>query len=220
MKTILELMTAISSAESVAHSAEIAIKSGLSGAKDIYLAFWKEKGGKVKELNEIWGECLAEIKPNARSGAKGFAELYYDWLAEAARTEQEAYDLIMGSESQNVRNHLTHYLNIWALAETVRSGSKTLRTIGATKGSGEGSKARSGDGASRSGGSKAKAEPAWEYNDAAPFESVKSAWENLKRETAAKRPRKTRLHPDKVAQFNDEALTKAYVKAFQVYCSK
>lgn len=220
MKTILELMTALSSAESVAHSAEIAIKSGLSGAKDIYLAYHKEKGRKVKELNEIWAECAAELTPSARSGAKGFAEFYYDWLVEGERTEQEAHDLIMSSDSQNVRNHLTHYLNIWALAESVRSGSRTLRTIGASKGKGGGSEGRSGGGASRSGASKAKAEPAWEYNDASPFADVKSAWENLKREVKSKRPRKTRLHPDKVAQFNDDKLTEAYNQAFKVYCQK
>ena len=66
---------------------------------------------------------------------------------------------------------------------------------------------------------KAKAEPkdTWEYNDADPFADVRSAWENLKRETAKAKPRKSRIHPDKVAKFEDADLSAAYTKAFQVY---
>ena len=130
----------------------------------------------LKTLNEIWREVEESIKPAKRAGANGFAAEYYDWLAGSSRTEQEARDLIMSSESQNVRNHLTHYLNIWALCESVRSGSKVMRTIGAEK-----------DSAGEEAPAKAKAKPAkkepeWEYNVAKPFADEKSAAETLLRQ--------------------------------------
>ena len=111
--------------------------------------------------------------------------------------------------SNNTKAHLTHYLNIWALAETVRSGKKVVRTISAGKASPKPNK------------EKASAEPkdTWEYNDADPFADERSAWENLKRETAKAKPRKTRLHSDKVAKFNNPDLTAAYDKAFKAYCA-
>ena len=119
-------------------------------------------------------------------------------------------DYIMSDESQNVRNHLTHYLNIWALAETVRRGEKVVRTISAGKASSK-----------PNGGASAKKEKepkdTWEYNDADPFADERSAWENLKRETAKAKPRKARIHPDKVAKFDNADLSAAYTKAFQVY---
>ena len=138
--------------------------------------------------------------------------LFRSWLAEASREEQEAHDYIMSNESQNVRNHLTHYLNIWALAETVRRGEKVVRTISAGK-----------DSPKPNGGASARKEKEpkdmWEYNDADPFADERSAWENLKRETAKAKPRKTRLHSDKVAKFNNPDLTSAYDKAFKAYCA-
>ena len=59
----------------------------------------------------------------------------------------------------------------------------------------------------------------WEYNDADPFADERSAWENLKREATKAKPRKTRLHSDKVAKFNNPDLTSAYDKAFKAYCA-
>ena len=55
-----------------------------------------------------------------------FASAYYDWLAYSARTAQEAHDYIMGDgeygeTSKNVQAHRSHYLNIWELAQRVRS---------------------------------------------------------------------------------------------------
>lgn len=173
MKTIFELMTALSATDSKATDmgARIAIESGLAGAKDIYLAWGKENKHHLKELNETWREVEEEIKPAKRAGANGFTAEYYDWLAAASRTEKEARDLIMSSESQNVRNHLTHYLNIWALCETVRRGEKVMRTLGSEK-----------DSAVEAPSKQAKKEPEWSYDQAHPFADEKSAAETLLRQ--------------------------------------
>lgn len=203
--TILELITKLSalSADSVDMAAKAAVEANIPGAKDVYMAWGKEKGIAAKTLE---AEYKAAQPEEAKGGPRGFADIYYNWLAEAARTEQEAHDFIMGDESQNVRNHLTHYLNIWALAETVRSGHKVSRTISAGKASPKPNK------------EKASAQrDSWEYNDADPFTDIRSAWENLKRETAKTKPRKSRIHPDKVSKFEDADLSAAYTKAFQVY---
>ena len=206
--TILELITKLSalSADSVDMAAKAAVEANIPGAKDVYMAWGKEKGIAAKTLE---AEYKAAQPEKSKGGARGFADIYYDWLAEEARTEQEAHDYIMSDESQNVRNHLTHYLNIWALAETVRSGVKVSRTITAGKAS------------PKPNNEKASAEPkdSWEYNDADPFADVRSAWENLKRETKKAKPRKNRLHSDKVAKFNNPDLTQAYDKAFKTYCA-
>lgn len=204
--TILELITKLSAltADSVDMAAKAAVEAGIPGAKDVYMAWGKEKGIAAKTLE---AEYKAAQPEKAKGGARGFADTYYDWLAEEARTEQEAHDYIMSDESQNVRNHLTHYLNIWALAETVRSGVKVSRTITAGKASPKPNKEKSS----------AQPKDSWEYNDADPFADERSAWENLKRETKKAKPRKSRLHPDKVAKFGNDELTEAYTKAFQVY---
>ena len=174
MKTIFELMTALSATDSKATDmgARVAIESGLAGAKDIYLAWGKENKHALKALNETWREVEESIKPAKRAGANGFAAEYYDWLAAASRSEQEARDLIMGNESQNVRNHLTHYLNIWALCETVRRGEKVMRSLSAEKTEGEEPKANA----------PAKKEPEWSYDQAHPFADEKSAAETLMRQ--------------------------------------
>lgn len=208
--TIFELMTKLSAldGDSIDMAAKAAVEANIPGAKDIYMAWGKEKGIAAKTLE---AEYKAAQPEKAKGGPRGFAEVYYDWLAEASREEQEAHDYIMSDESQNVRNHLTHYINIWALAETVRRGEKVVRTISAGKASPkpEGSSAKS----------KAEPKDTWEYNDADPFADERSAWENLKRETAKAKPRKTRLHSDKVAKFNNPDLTAAYDKAFKAYCA-
>lgn len=209
--TIFELMTQLSAfdSDSVDMAAKATVQAGIPGAKDIYMAWGKEKGIAAKTLEAAYKEAQPEKTSGGRSG---FAERFYDWLAEESHTEQEAHDYIMGDESQNVRNHLTHYLNIWALAETVRSGTRVVRTISAGKASPK-----------PNGGASAKKdkEPkdTWEYNDADPFADERSAWENLKRETAKAKPRKNRLHSDKVAKFNNPDLTAAYDKAFKSYCA-
>ena len=207
--TIFELMTQLSAldGDSVDMAAKAAVEAGIPGAKDIYMAWGKEKGIAAKALEAAYKEAQPEKTSGGRSG---FAERFYDWLAEDSRTEVEAHDYIMADERENTRRHLTHFLNIWALAETVRSGEKVVRTISAGKASPK-----------PNGGASAREEKepkdTWEYNDADPFADVRSSWENLKRETAKAKPRKSRIHPDKVAKFEDADLSAAYTKAFKVY---
>lgn len=210
--TIFELMTKLSAlgSDSVDMAAKAAVEANIQGAKEIYMAWGKEKGIAAKALEAAYKEAQPE---KTSGGPNGFAETYYNWLAEESRTEQEANDYIMAPDtSNNTKAHLTHYINIWALAETVRSGHKVVRTISAGKAS---PKQEGGESSAR----KSKAEPkdTWEYNDADPFADVRSACENLKRETASKRPRKSRIHPDKVSKFENADLSAAYTKAFQVY---
>lgn len=174
MKTIIELMTALSASEFIKEGADIAVRSGITGAKDIYLAWGKEKGESLKNLNGQWKEVEEEVKPAKRAGANGFAAMYYDWLAAEPRTEQEARDLIMSNESQNVRNHLTHYLNIWALCETVRQGQKVARSLSAEKVEGEP--------AEKAPKAKQAKEPEFVYDAAHPFACEKSAAETLLRQ--------------------------------------
>lgn len=174
MKTIIELMTALSAESNIGEGARIAMTSGLAGAKDIYLAWGKEKGESLKTLNEQWKVIEDEVKPAKRAGANGFAAMYYDWLAEGSRTEQDARDLIMSNESQNVRNHLTHYLNIWALCETVRKGRKVARSLSAEKVEGEP--------AAKAPKAKQAKEPEFVYDAAHPFACEKSAAETLLRQ--------------------------------------
>ena len=206
--TIFELMTQLSAfdGESVDMAAKATVQAGIPGSKEIYMAWGKEKGIAAKTLEAAYKEAQPE---KTSGGPRGFAEMYYDWLAEASREEQEAHDYIMSNESQNVRNHLTHYLNIWALAETVRRGEKVVRTISAGKASPKPNKEKAS----------AETKDSWKYNDADPFADERSAWENLKRETSKAKPRKTRLHSDKVAKFNNPDLTAAYDKAFKAYCA-
>lgn len=179
MKTILELMTALSANETIIDGARIAIQSGLAGAKDIYLAWGKEMGNSLKYLNEEWKKAEEEIRPAKRAGATGFAGAYYDWLASGSHTEQEARDYIMSPEtSANTKAHLTHYLNIWALCETVRAGYPILRTMVAEKGETPADEAPKA--------AKAK-EPVmkegnWTYDPAHPFADDKSAAETLLRQ--------------------------------------
>lgn len=56
--------------------------------------------------------------------AKGFAAEYYEWLAANPRTSEEATQYIKGAgefgeTSDNVKKHLSHYLNIQSLASTI-----------------------------------------------------------------------------------------------------
>lgn len=128
MNTILELVTALGNANSIKEAVDTTMQCTAAGSKDIYLAWGKEKGHKVAELNSAWKEA----QPKRAAGATGFAAEYYAWLADESRTESDAHDYIMAG-SINVQNHLTHYLNIWALCETVRQGSPVERSIGAVK---------------------------------------------------------------------------------------
>lgn len=88
--------------------------------------------GKIKVLLEV----VAGLKPKEieeaieEAGIKskrsnGFASDYYDYLKEEERTEEEALSFILGTEgnevtSKNVKNHESHYLNIFELVKDVR----------------------------------------------------------------------------------------------------
>lgn len=204
MKSMIELITAMSLAATIEQGADAAVESGLSSAKDIFAGFYKEKGFKAKEITDAY-KAAEERAGKARIRVGGFAQEYYDWLAEERRTEFEARAYILNEKnSKNTKAHLTHYLNIWALTESVRTGQKTTRSFGQEK--------------------EAEAQPSaglggkgWEYDMSKPHESVQSAWETLKRETAKAKPNTSRIHPDKVAQFNDHELSAAYHKAFTTY---
>lgn len=65
-------------------------------------------------------DALATLMP-AKSKPVTFASAYYGWLAEGARTLEEATAYIMDdSNSDNVKKHKSHYINIWQLTVDVR----------------------------------------------------------------------------------------------------
>ncbi len=155
-----------------------------------------------KDIEATVKQWESENSNQSRTGG-GFAADFYDWLAEESRTEEEAHDYIMAG-SRNVQNHLTHYLNIWALAETVRSGKKVYRTI------------------AKSNAKSAKKEPEMEPEVEPELderaEAIKAAWKVL--HEFNKNPAKTKrgynkVHPDKVSHLGDEELTKAYTQVYQ-----
>lgn len=164
--TIIELVTKLSIFTSADDAAQVASQSGIAGSKDIYMAWGKDQNIPVKELNDAWKNAA----PVTRTQSGGFAAAYYDWLAEASRSEQEAHQMILDSGSQNVINHTTHYLNIWALAETVRQGKRVIRTIGATKTAPSAPKVS------------AKRVKEWEYDAAHPFADEQSAKETFNKQ--------------------------------------
>lgn len=166
MKTMIELLTAISAAKDISEGAKAAVESGMTSAKDIFTSVYKEKGTKGKDILEAYKKAEEEAG-KARTRVGGFAQDYYDWLAEAARTEAEARDYVLDEKnSKNTKAHLTHYLNIWALAESVRSGQKTVRTFGQEK-------------AASSNNPPEKA-PEWEYDMSKPLENAQAAAHTLK----------------------------------------
>jgi len=76
-----------------------------------YLAFEEVSAADSKALLEKLGV----------SGKKaGFADNYYAWLSAEARTLEEAESYVMDeSNSDNVRKHKSHYLNIARLALSI-----------------------------------------------------------------------------------------------------
>lgn len=61
-------------------------------------------------------------KPKAEgAGRSGFASTYYDWLATDINvSEEDAKAYINNPEnSENTRRHLSHYMNIWKLVNTI-----------------------------------------------------------------------------------------------------
>lgn len=139
------------------------------------------------------------------SSVSGFNNTYFDWLADGARTEKEAYDFIMGvgknkETSDNIKRHLTKHLNVWALAESVRSGKRVVRTMG---------------GAEKT--SKKSKKDEWEYDLSKPYGDIRSAYHTLKLELAKQKPNRNVFNPDKVHSLGDSELTEAYSAAFKAY---
>jgi hypothetical protein len=63
------------------------------------------------------------VKPKAAT----FASEFYTFLGSNPRTKEEAEEYIMGGgmygeTSANVKKHLSHYMNIWALTSTIWEG--------------------------------------------------------------------------------------------------
>ena len=72
----------------------------------------------AKQINEAFKNM------NVSTKAKTFASDFYSWLAIEPRERWEAEQYIMGEgeygeTSNNVKNHLSHYLNIWELTVTI-----------------------------------------------------------------------------------------------------
>lgn len=134
----IELMTLLNTkTDSLEAMASATHDANIAGGKEIYVAMGKSLNHTNKDIEAAW-KATAPVKAS-RGGAAGFANVYYDWLAAGKREEAEAKGYIMGTggygeTTKNVKAHLTHYLNIWALAETVRAGAKVERTVSATKG--------------------------------------------------------------------------------------
>lgn len=120
---------------------------------------------------------------------KGFKAAFFDWLAEAPRTKQEATDFIngldpvFGDTSDDVKRSMSTNINIWNLSVRIwaKANSKTESEVN----------------------------PEVEAARAA-LNKAKAAWA---KGTAPKN--KNAFHPDKVSYLNDEALTRAYTQFFQ-----
>ena len=97
--TILELMQALSAfdADSIDMAAKAAVQSGIKGSRDIFMAWGADKNIPVSKLQAEWKAAQPE---KTSGGPRGFAEMYYDWLAEASREEHEAHDYIMSKVSE------------------------------------------------------------------------------------------------------------------------
>lgn len=125
----LTLITKLADVQTIVEAAELSVDAGFAGNKDIYLAWGKEQGHTVNDLNSAWKEAQPE---KVVSGATGWQAAYYDWLAAESRTEEEAIEYL-SKQSDNVKKHMSKHLNVWALCETVRRGQKVNRTSAAPK---------------------------------------------------------------------------------------
>ncbi|QVJ07717.1 hypothetical protein S1R3Y_000008 [Vibrio phage vB_ValP_VA-RY-3] len=125
----IELITKLADVKATLEAAQLSVDAGFAGNKDIYMAWGKEQGHTVADLNSAWKEAQPE---KVASGATGWQAAYYDWLAEDSRTEEEAVEYL-SKQSDNVKKHMSKHLNVWALCETVRRGQKVQRTAAAPK---------------------------------------------------------------------------------------
>jgi hypothetical protein len=153
---------------------------------------------KVKAFLILEDYTAKEIAEAFKSlgGAKkvGFRESYYDFLVNnpgVNRIDAEYFIMNHESSSDNVKKHLSHYLQNFDLVSRVRA------TLGAEEPSVEPKEETKEE-------SKSEKDAAWDFILAA-----KEAYERGERLAKAK------VHPDRVAKFKDAALTKAYTELFQ-----
>lgn len=144
-------------------------------------------------LNDVPAKLIAEAfkacKPE-KAVKQGFAAQFYDWLSAGKRSDAAIKAYIMGEgeygeTSKNTKNHLSHYTNIAKLANSIWD------QVG--------------------GETMDEQEPKQDDN----ADAIKQAWRELKAEMNRARPRKHKVHPDRVSHLGDEELTAAYTQAFQ-----
>ena len=177
MNTNTNLNSAISFAENL-------LEKGYTKAKiEAYLTLEDYSKATIKE-------ALKSL--NIGSKARTFASDYYEYLSTEVRTQSEASAYILGTgeygeTSQNVKKHLSHYLNIWELTVAI------WNTKGETKEEEE----------TEADSPEVKA--AW-----AKLKKAKADYES------GKNVRKATVHPDKVSSFGNAELTNAYKEFFQI----
>lgn len=101
-------------------SAVAALVETLKGATE------KSAAALIRALAKKEGiECFKKAKESTGEGRPGFATGYYDWLAaNPSCTKEEATAFVMGTDghaetSENVKRHLSHYLNLATLANRI-----------------------------------------------------------------------------------------------------
>lgn len=164
-------------------------------AKDITAAF-KELGG--------------------AKAAKGFAACYYDWLTEHQWSAESAIAYINGDTSEgfdetsaNVKKHLSHYMNIWSMADKIRGGNGEFTLPGKAKAKAEPE-------------SEPEQEPEAETEADEKSAAYHKAWDKgatakEKYEHGGRKPSRNAYHPDKVAKFEDAAITELYTELFKMF---
>lgn len=118
--TLLDLVTILAGKTDAKELAKAASESGVSGARDLYMARGKELKVKAADLVRIWKE-----ESGAKTRSNGEINRYRDWLIEESRTEEQAKQFIIALgqelESANIIAHMSGYLDEWLLAESVRA---------------------------------------------------------------------------------------------------
>lgn len=159
-------------------------------------AFLVLEGLSNKRIKELLKEAGLEGQKK-----KSFNIEYYAFLSSGYRTKEEAEDYILGfgeygETSNNVVNHLGHYLSIYRLSVAIYD------RLGVPK-------------------EEAKEEAKEEKKDS-PYDSVETAYAFLSEVKAdykagkiKKKQARQRSHPDKVAHLNNSALTKEYENFFK-----
>ena len=209
MNTMIEVMDLLAAGE-LDMAAVVASEHSTKGTKDVFSGLAKSAGYSAKEINQAWKKANPEKKAKK---SIGILEEFRLWLSAETRTEQEAFDktIEIGLRENSVSYiaYVTTRLDEWEMVERVIARLE-----------GREAQPRTLKGLTRKQAQEmldsADNNPEEEfYYDEDMSDEVKMAWDHLKAEMARAKPRKTKVHPDKVASLNDEALTEAYTKAFQ-----